>query len=75
MKFWDWLGVVGIAAAIAWVANDLLEVHLDKRLDDAWHERRELEARIDSIIPTPDPNGDAQSAGGGDCNTRPDANV
>ncbi len=55
MKFWDWLGVVGIAATIAWVANDLLEVHLDNRLDDAWHERRELEARIDSIIPTPEP--------------------
>ena len=55
MKFWDWLGVVGIAATIAWVTNDLLEVHLDNRLDDAWHERRELEARIDSIIPTPEP--------------------
>lgn len=55
MKFWDWLGVVGIAATIAWVTNDLLEVHLDNRLDNAWHERRELEARIDSIIPTPRP--------------------
>ena len=46
MKFSEWVGVAVVAALIAWAAVAMLDIWLDARLDNAWHERREIEGLL-----------------------------
>ena len=49
MKFKEWVQVVGIAIGVSITTSTLFEMWLDQRLDNAYHERRAAEERIDLL--------------------------